>query len=89
MGLFLGDGSSAQEGSYCTVDNDLAQHVIKNGFRETLCDQRNGLRNFSCETWFTEEMRSLGLTDVRSKTKFVPKIYLNADSYDRLAILQG
>lgn len=89
MGLFLGDGSSAQRGSYCTVDNDLAQHVIKNGFRETLCDQRNGLRNFSCETWFTEEMRSLGLTDVRSKTKFVPKIYLNADSYDRLAILQG
>ena len=89
MGLFLGDGSSAQRGSYCTVDNELAQHVIKNGFRETLCDQRNGLRNFSCETWFTEEMRSLGLTDVRSKTKFVPKIYLNADSYDRLAILQG
>ena len=89
LGLFLGDGCSAQRGSYCTIDDELAEHVVKNGFRETLKDKRNSLRNFSCNTWFTEAYYELGLKNVRSHTKFVPIAYLHASHEDRLAVLQG
>ena len=59
------------------------------GFRETLCDQRSGLRNFSANNDFTEALNTLSLQDVKSQTKYVPSIYLHQSYESRLAILQG
>jgi len=89
FGLMLGDGCFAQAMSYCTNDEQLAQYVLANDFRELSPDSRNGLRIFKPSIEMQTAIASLGVRKCRSHDKFIPKEYLNNSSKNRLSILQG
>lgn len=89
LGLLLGDGSFTQAGSYCTVDNDLANCVLLAGFTEWAKDSRSEVRNFGFSADVRKGVTELGLFGKLSDSKFIPMQYLNAAAESRLALLQG
>lgn len=92
LGLILGDGSLTQQGSYCTVDNELAEYVVKAGFKEWSPDKRavnHKIRNFGIDLQCRDNIKSYGLWGKLSDGKFIPEVYLHHSDESRLAVLQG
>ncbi len=88
LGLLLGDGglSCGEVVRFSTMDRELIEAINRAGFTTkslngSACDYRvNGAYRI---------IKAMGLYGTKSATKFVPKAYLQASRFDRLAILQG
>lgn len=93
LGLLLGDGTFRKRGSlaFCTVDAELADYAISQGFNEVAPDKRNNVRYFTLGKNETDALASvsLGLVGKTSHTKFIPEIYLSGSLTQRLDLLQG
>jgi hypothetical protein len=89
LGLILGDGTFSQNGSYCTVDDQLAEYVLLNGGVRWSNDKRYELQNIGFSKDLQSKLTLLNMKDCRSHTKFIPESYLHHTDENRLAILQG
>ena len=92
LGLILGDGSFTQQGSYCTIDDELCTYVVNAGFKEWSPDKRSigqTVRNFGIDLKCRDNVKSYGLWGKLSEDKFIPEVYLHHSDESRLAILQG
>jgi hypothetical protein len=97
LGLLLGDGYFGVRGltvEYGTVDDELAQAVLKAQFVEGKPDNRNETlpyRRFSLSKKTSQYLglENLGVLGKRAWEKEIPLVYKNGSSKVRLAILQG
>jgi phosphate starvation-inducible protein PhoH and related proteins len=104
LGLLLGDGSFGSQRvpsvTFCTADNELKDHLIREGFAEH--KPKRGLfylylprarRRFPGDkkpnTPLFEALKGMSLFGKRANDKFIPDVFFNADYESRLALLQG
>lgn len=89
LGLILGDGTFSQQGSFCTIDNQLAEYVLAHGGKRWANDSRNELQNIGFGKELQSGLSKLNMKDCRSETKFIPEQYLHHSDENRLSVLQG
>lgn len=89
LGLILGDGCFGQKGSYCTVDDELANYILLNGGIRWSNDKRSDVQNFGFSKELQSKIKLLNMASCRSDSKFIPEQYLHHNDNNRLAILQG
>jgi phosphate starvation-inducible PhoH-like protein len=101
LGLLLGDGciTTRTTPSFTTTDPELATaleaalpgiELKRKGRSEYVLRHVHGRRGgVIVSNPVTTALRELGLAGTRSKTKFVPPLYLHNSPHARLAVLQG
>lgn len=89
LGLLLGDGSFTQLGSFCTIDDELAEYVLNSGLKQWAKDSRSDVQNFGFTSELKQQITKLKLWDALSDSKFIPERYLHHMDENRLALLQG
>ena len=89
LGLLLGDGSFTQLGSFCTIDDELAEYVLNSGLKQWAKDSRSDVQNFGFISELKQQITKLKLWDALSDSKFIPERYLHHTDENRLALLQG
>ena len=100
LGLLLGDGcfSSRATPSYSTNDTELALalesvlddiELVRKGEYDYVLRHVEGRRGLAVANPVRSALRELELDGHRSRTKFVPEVYLHNSAAVRLAVLQG
>jgi len=85
MGLFLGDGCYQKYSvTITTTDPETVEYLLALGFKF-----KAPISYRAPGTQMAHALRALGLENLTSADKFVPSVYLNGSTKQRLALLQG
>jgi len=88
LGVLLGNGSLCYTTPKLTTTDKEIVNAISRYYKVNPISSKNRCQGYSILD-IHDIIKQLGLNDVRSWTKFIPKEYLLSDIDDRLAILQG
>lgn len=97
LGVLLGDGSITGSGSFELSLGIEKEHILEKlrlpdgvTFSKTFIEKKNYFRvKFSGTAILRESLKSLGLYEKNSHTKFIPECYLYSSTETRLSLLQG
>ena len=87
LGMCLGDGHIKNTTVSFTIHENDFEEIFGNYVISEMKNKRNNVRSGSIV--LGESIKTLGLNQTRSHTKFIPEIYKYSSIDDRLSILQG